>query len=111
MSSNKEPSPPIAKKNPKRIRIHDEEFIDNYFWLRERENPDVIEYLKAENDYTDLMMKGTEALQAKISEEIKGRLKEDDASAPEKTGEYHYYTKTEKDKQYKKYYRKKIAGE
>ncbi|MFW9917754.1 MAG: S9 family peptidase [Candidatus Thorarchaeota archaeon] len=111
MSLKKGLNPPIAKKKPKRIRIHDEELIDNYFWLRERENPDVLEYLKAENEYTDLMMKGTEALQAKIFEEIKGRLKEDDVSAPETAGEYRYYTKTEKDKQYKKYYRKKITGD
>lgn len=109
MSSKKEPSPPIAKRNPKRIRIHGEELIDNYFWLRERENPDVIDYLKAENNYTDMMMKGTETLQASLFEEIKGRLKEDDVSAQERASKYHYYTRTEKDRQYKKYYRKKIG--
>ncbi|MFQ5981314.1 MAG: S9 family peptidase [Candidatus Heimdallarchaeota archaeon] len=108
MGSQKELFPPVAKIVPKRISIHGEELIDNYYWLREKDNPEVIDYLKAENDYTEDQMKETESLQNLLYEEIRSRLKEDDVSAREIAGEYCYYTRTEKGKQYKQYFRKKI---
>ncbi|MFX0115925.1 MAG: S9 family peptidase, partial [Candidatus Hodarchaeota archaeon] len=107
MPSMKEFNPPVAKIDPKKFILHGEEHTDNYYWLRQRENPEVIEYLKAENAYTDTMMKDTEVLQNQLFEEMKGRLKEDDMSAPERAGTYSYYSLTEKNKQYKKYFRKK----
>ena len=59
-------TPPIAKKIQKQLTIHDHTRVDDYFWLRERENPEVIEYLKAENDYKEAMLKHTEKLQKKL---------------------------------------------
>lgn len=109
MASQKEEIPPVAKIKPKLINIHGEELIDNYFWLREKENPEVHDYLKAENDYTNAMLKETESLQNLLFEEIRSRLKEDDVSAQERAGNFYYFTRTEKDKQYKQYLRKKIS--
>ncbi|MFX0013677.1 MAG: S9 family peptidase [Promethearchaeota archaeon] len=108
MSSKKNIRPPVAKIIPQKNSYHGEELIDHYFWLREKDNPEVIEYLKAENKYTEAMMKHTEELQSSLFEEIKGRIKEDDVSAPEKAGDYHYYFRMEKRKQYRKYFRKKL---
>lgn len=111
MVSKNNAKAPVAKIVPKRSIYHGEELIDNYHWLRERNNPEVINYLKAENNYTETTMKHTEKLQDRLFEEIKGRIKEDDVSAPEKAGEYQYYFRMEKGKQYKRYFRKKIDEE
>ena len=101
------PQPPIAKKIPKIETLHGYERVDNYYWLKDRDNPDVIDYLEAENDYTKLMMKHTEGLQEKLYKEMVGRIKETDLSVPEKRGEYFYYNRTEEGKQYPIYARKK----
>lgn len=98
---------PVAPIKQRKFTIHGEERVDNYYWLREKENPDVIAYLKAENDYTKKMMNHTEEFQRSLFVEMKNRIKEDDMSAPEKSGDYYYYNQTEKDKQYKTYHRKK----
>ncbi|UCG00611.1 MAG: S9 family peptidase [Candidatus Heimdallarchaeota archaeon] len=108
MTSNIDLKPPIAKKIPKRFIYHGEELIDNYYWLREKDNLEVIDYLKAENKYTKTMMEHTEKLQDRLFEELKSRIKEDDVSAPVKAREYQYYFRMEKGKQYKKYFRKNI---
>jgi oligopeptidase B len=110
MTSNEIIKPPVAKKLPKKSIYHKEELIDNYYWLRERDNPEVLEYLIAENKYTETMMKHTEKLQNRLFEEMKSRIKEDDVSAPERAGDYQYYFRMEKGKQYKKYFRKKIEA-
>jgi len=99
--------PPIAKIVPKVNKIHGMEGIDNYFWLRERDNPEVIQYLDAENKYTETMMKNTEELQKSLYNEMKGRIKETDVSVPVKIDDYYYYSRTEKDKQYEIHCRKK----
>jgi len=107
MMAKKEKNPPVAPIKQRSFTIHGEERVDNYYWLREKENPDVIVYLEAENDYTKKMMKHTEEFQERLFLEMKNRIKEDDMSAPEKSGEYIYYSRTEKGKQYKTYHRKR----
>jgi len=102
-----EPVPPLAKVVPQKLVKHGDTRIDNYFWLRDKSNPEVIEYLKAENVYTEALMKPTEPFQEKLYQEILGRVKETDLSVPEKIDEYFYYSRTEKGKQYQILCRKK----
>lgn len=99
--------PPIAKVIPKVIELHGDRRIDNYFWLRERDDPEVIQYLNAENDYTNFVMKDTKALQEKLFKEMVGRIKETDMSVPVQIDDYFYYSRTEKGKQYQIHCRKK----
>jgi oligopeptidase B len=101
------PAPPVAKKVPKTTEINGRELVDNYFWLRDKQNPEVAAYLQAENAYTDAVMKPTEALQKKLYDEMLGRIKETDVEVPYKEGSYFYYTRTEAGKQYSIYCRKK----
>ena len=77
-----DPQPPIAQVRPTELEAHGDVRVDNYYWLRERQNPQVIEYLEAENAYTDAVMAHTEALQEELFEEIVDRIKEDDESVP-----------------------------
>jgi len=81
--------------------------VDNYFWLRDKKNPEVRAYLDAENAYTDEMMKPTEPLQKKLYEEMLSRVKETDVDVPYKEGNYYYYSRTEAGKQYQIRCRKK----
>ncbi|WP_167618087.1 S9 family peptidase [Maribellus sediminis] len=99
--------PPVAKKVPKALTIHGDTRIDNYYWLNERENPEVIAYLEAENAYKDEVMKPTEVLQEKLYDEIKSKIKEEDESVPYKKNGYYYYSKTEAGKEYYLLCRKK----
>ena len=101
------PAPPVAKKVPKTTEINGRELVDNYFWLRDKQNPEVAAYLQAENAYTDAVMKPTEGLQKKLYDEMLGRIKETDVEVPYKEGSYFYYTRTEAGKQYSIYCRKK----
>ncbi|CDF79128.1 protease II [Formosa agariphila KMM 3901] len=103
----KEIQPPIAKKNPEKLIAHNDVRIDNYFWLNDRENEDVIAYLNAENDYTKHKMAHTEQFQKDLFEEMKSRIKEDDESVPYKLNGYWYITRYEKGKDYPIYTRKK----
>jgi len=99
--------PPVAKIFPKKLTTLGETRIDNYFWLRDRKNPDTIRYLEAENEYTRTMMAHTDALQTKLYSEMLGRIKQTDVSAPIKRDGYFYYTRTEEGKQYSIYCRRK----
>src|SRR5258706_15953445 len=72
------PQPPVAKKIPKTTRIHDETCVDDYFWLREKDNPAVIEYLKAENAYADAKMEPTKGFRQALYKEMLARIKESD---------------------------------
>lgn len=81
--------------------------IDPYFWLRDRENPQVIEYLKKENAYTDFVLKNTKNLQHKLYQEMKGRVEKNDQSAPYSHHGYSYYTRTQGDQEYLIYCRRK----
>ena len=98
---------PKAKKIDKVLRMHDHERVDEFYWLNERDNPEVIEYLNEENNYRDSYMKDYKSLENDIFEEIKSRIKEDDSSVPYIENEYYYYTRYEKGKQYPIYCRKK----
>jgi oligopeptidase B len=94
------PAPPIAKKDPHVSEINGHKMVDNYYWLREKSNPEVRAYLEKENVYTDSVMKPTEALQKKLYDEMLSRVKETDVEVPYKEGDYFYYTRTEAGKQY-----------
>ena len=94
------PTAPVAKKVPHITDINGHKLEDNYFWLREKPNPDVRAYLEAENAYTDAVMKPTEAFQKRLYDEMLGRIKETDVEVPYKEGDYFYYTRTEAGKQY-----------
>src|ERR1051326_160332 len=93
-------TPPVAKKIPKVTEINGHRLIDNYFWLREKQNPEVKAYLESENAYTDAVMKPTEPLQKTLYDEMLGRIKETDVEVPYKEGGYFYYVRTEAGKQY-----------
>ncbi|MDT5123874.1 MAG: oligopeptidase [Acidobacteriota bacterium] len=101
------PTPPMAKKTPKETKIHGTTLVDNYFWLREKNNPEVLAYLEAENAYTDAVMKPTADMQAKLYKEMISHIKETDRSVPYHQGDYFYYSRTEQGKQYPIYCRKR----
>ena len=92
--------PPVAKKVPKALTIHGDTRIDNYYWMNERENPEVIAHLESENAYKEAVMKHTEPLQEKLYEEIKSKIKQEDESVPYKENGYYYYTRTIPEKEY-----------
>jgi len=92
--------PPKAKIVPKQITLHGDTRIDNYFWLRDRSDPDVVAYLEAENRYAEEMMASSKPLQETLYQEILGRIQETDVSVPVKRDEYFYYTRTEEGKAY-----------
>jgi len=99
--------PPVAKKIPKTTEINGVTLVDNYFWMREKSNPEVKAYLEAENAYTDAVMKPTEPLQKKLYTEMLRRIKETDVDVPYRKGAYFYYSRTEAGKQYSIHCRKK----
>ena len=99
--------PPIVQKKPKTLTIHNDTRVDNYYWLNEKDNEEVIDYLERENDYLDKILAPTKAFQNNLFEEMKGRIKEDDASVPYKYKGYWYITKFETGKDYPIYIRKK----
>jgi oligopeptidase B len=101
---------PIAKKVPKELTIHGDTRVDDYFWLNQRENKEVIDYLNAENAYTKGVLKPTEKLQNDLYEEMVGRIKKDDASVPFRKNGYWYYTRFEETGEYPIYCRKPGEG-
>jgi oligopeptidase B len=103
--------PPTAKVVPKTLEKFGQARTDNYYWLRERENPEVHKYLEAENQYTAAMMAPTEKLQQKLFDEFKTRIKQTDTSVPYKKDGYFYYSRMEEGKEYPIYCRKKGALE
>ncbi len=111
MTKNSEVKPPIAKKIPHDIENHGDIRIDNYFWIKDREHPEVIDYLNAENEYCDAKMAHTKDFQKDLFDEMKARIKEDDSSVPYKYNGYWYITKFEKGKDYPIYTRKKNTQE
>ena len=109
---NNQMNPPIAKKIPAKFTEHGNTRIDNYYWLNQREDPEVIAYLNAENKYTEEILQSTESLQKKIYDEIVGRIKQTDMSVPFQVKGYEYYTRFEEKKEYPVYCRKSLkAGE
>lgn len=101
------PAPPVAEVVPDTFENFGQKRIDNYYWLKDKNNPKVIEYLNAENEYTESVMASTKELQQTIYDEILGRIKEDDESYPSYINGYWYYSRTEKGKQYRTYLRHK----
>ena len=105
------PTPPIAKKIPTELEKHGDVRIDNYYWLNERENQEVIDYLNQENAYNDQITGHTKDFQKSLFEEMKSRIKEDDSSVPYFNNQYWYYTRYETGKQYPIFCRKKGSME
>ncbi len=97
---------PRAIKKPKKLEIHDDVRIDNYYWMNERDNPEVIAYLKEENAYYEAHTKHTREFQDMLFNEMKSRIKEDDSSVPYKKNGYYYITRFETGKEYPIYSRK-----
>ena len=100
------PAPPVAKRVPKITEIHGDRLVDDYYWLREKDNPEVTAYLHEENAYTDAVMKDTDAFQQALYAEMLARIKEDDVTVPYRRGRHFYYSRTETGKQYPIYCRK-----
>jgi oligopeptidase B len=100
-------APPIAPKKPHELTIHGDTRIDNYYWLREPENPEVIAYLNAENAYTEAVLSPVKDFREELFKEMKARIKEKDESLPYKSGSYYYYAKYIEGGEYPIYCRKK----
>jgi oligopeptidase B len=103
-------APPVATKQAHDTTVHGYALHDDYFWLRQKTNPEVRKYLEAENAYTSEVMKPTEAMQKQLYDEIVGHIKETDVSVPSTRGRYSYYSKVEAGKQYPVYLRKLVNG-
>ncbi len=102
--------PPVAKKEPKVLKIHGYEIVDNYAWLRDRnekKDPAIIKYLEDENAYTESFMGKHKGFVDALYKEMLGRIKQTDLSVPYKYGDYWYFNKTEEGKQYPTYLRSK----
>jgi oligopeptidase B len=93
-------TPPHVEKIAKEFTLHGDKRIDEYYWLNQRDNPKVIDYLNAENAYVDTIMAGTKDLQAKLFSEMKGRIKEKDETVPYKDNGYWYYSRYDEGSQY-----------
>lgn len=94
------PGPPAAKRVEHREIRHNATVVDDYFWLRDKSNPEVIQFLKEENAYTEAVTAGLKPFEAALYKEMLGRIKQTDLSVPERRGGYYYYTRTEEGKQY-----------
>lgn len=103
----KETFPPLAEKLPKELSAHNTKRIDDYYWMNDMKNHNVIDYLKAENEYNENMTAHTKGLQESLFKEMRARIKEDDSSVPYKLNGYWYLTRFEKGKDYPVYSRKK----
>jgi len=99
-------APPVAKKVHTENHIHGGTLVDDYRWLREKSNPEVAQYLEAENAYADAIMKPTESLQTTLYDEMVSHIKETDVNVPYKDGSYFYYSRWEAGKQYQIFARK-----
>jgi oligopeptidase B len=103
------PEPPIAARRAKVLRAHGDERVDDWYWLRELDNPDVRAYLEAENAYTEMVTAPLAPLREQLFEEIKGRVQETDASAPVRRGRYEYFSRTIEGRQYAVHCRRPAA--
>ena len=101
--------PPQPQKVPVQLETHGHIRIDPYFWMNDRENPEVIQHLQEENAYADAVMAHTKGFEDSLFEEIKGRIKQTDLSVPFKLDDYYYYTRFEEGKEYPVFCRKKLS--
>ena len=97
----------MADKRPVELESHGDVRIDDYFWLNERDNPEVIAYLDAENAYADSVLADTSGLKQRLVDEMTARIKQEDVSAPYRHGHYFYYRRYEEGKEYPIYCRRK----
>jgi oligopeptidase B len=107
MTVSAQPAPPAAAKKPQTFEKFGDKRVDDYFWLREKSNPEVIDYLKAENAYTQSVLGPLKEFQDTLYKDMLSRIKETDENVPYRKGEYWYYSRTEQGKQYSIYCRKK----
>jgi oligopeptidase B len=107
LGGNVFPDPPQAKVIPHRLEQHGQVRVDDYYWLNDRSNPEVLAYLQKENDYATTLRRHMADLEHTLFEEIKGRIKQIDLSVPFKQGDYVYYVRYEEGKEYALYCRKK----
>ncbi|MCU1242817.1 MAG: Oligopeptidase [Candidatus Acidoferrum typicum] len=103
------PQPPVARRQPVEQAVHGDRLVDDYAWLRDKSNPEVIGYLHAENAYTDAVLRDTERFQEKLYQEMLGRILQTDLSVPYRLRGYLYFTRTEEGRQYPLHYRKRDA--
>ena len=108
-------SPPTAEKRDHSYSHHGITIADPYYWLKDQSYPtvddtDILDHLKAENAWFEARMKPQQALVDELFEEMKGRIKEDDSTVPQKDGDWLYWSEFEEGAEYRKYYRKPVAG-
>jgi oligopeptidase B len=113
--TDKKVQPPVAEKRPHTATYHGETISDDYHWLRDQSYPviddkDILDHVKAENAYFEAQMGPQAALTETIFQEMKGRIKEDDSSVPQKDGDWVYWSKFDEGAQYRKHYRKPAKG-
>lgn len=101
------PTPPVAEKKAQTLEAHGDVRVDDYYWLRERTNPDVLAYLEAENAYTEAVLADSAALRSELFEELKNRIEPDDSTVPARSNDYYYLTRYEGDLEYPIYCRRK----
>src|SRR5262249_26101136 len=94
------PEPPVARKIPRVEVVHGDRRVDDYFWMRDRENPEVAAHLTAENAYTNAILNPTQNFQDALYDEMLARIKETDMRVPYRKGRFFYYSRTEQGKQY-----------
>lgn len=108
-SEARKPTPPVAPKHPVRIVQHGQVRVDDYAWLRQRGRPEVLDYLRAENAYTEAVLAPERALEERLYAEIVGRIEETDTTPPVRHGQWLYESRTEKGKQYAAYFRAQLS--
>src|ERR1700739_3835406 len=111
MSTRTEIAPPVATRRRTATPIHGHTLVDDYAWLRERDNSEVISYLEAENAYTAAILEPTAELQKTLYAEMVSHIKETDVSVPFREGRFWYYSRTEEGAQYPIYCRKRGSAE
>jgi len=104
------PQPPVARREPVEHVLHGDRRVDHYAWLRQKENPEIIAYLEAENAYTDAVLRPTEGFQERLYQEMLGRIQQTDLTVPYRLRGYLYFTRTEEGKQYPLHFRR-LEGE
>src|SRR3984957_13296607 len=95
------PLPPVAPRRPHRLEAHGHVRVDDWYWLSDRSNPEVLAYLQAENDYADAVLAPTLPLQAGLFDEIRGRVAETDVGPPTRDGPWWYWSATVEGQQYR----------
>jgi oligopeptidase B len=110
MSLSDLPDPPVAPKKPHETTVHGRTLTDDYFWLRDRKDPEVSAYLKAEDGYAEAVMKPTAPLQGTLFQEMLGHIKQTDETVPYRENSYLYYSRTKEGLQYPTYMRRRVTA-